>query len=445
MAPGSVDRDHSQTRATAAALSKPSPTDRLYRIVEEGLCIGCGLCEAVAGPDRVVMAKTSSGYLHPTVVGPLDHETVDVVYDVCPGTRIDGLPQHLVAEDTNVDNVWGPWRRIVRAWAGDPDVRHEGSTGGVLTALGQYLLTSGRVQAVLHVKASVDEPTFGQPVLSLTEADVLEGAGSRYGPTATLTDIYEVLDRELTLAFIGKPCDIAALRNLARHDERVDDLVRYWLTPVCGGFGTPSVTERFVRSLGMETEELTGFRYRGRGCPGPTVATTADRREERHYLDYWGDDESSWTLPWRCRICPDGIGDSADLAVSDTWPGGSPTRQGSVDDPGVNAVVARTVAGQDLLESAAADGALTIDYDITPDDMSIYQPHQMHKKYAVGARFRALGDAGRIVPETNRLRLAELAGELPVSINRYQRDGTARRLAQGKGTEPRPPGPIGSM
>ncbi len=415
-----------------------SPADRLYAIVEQGLCIGCGLCQAVAGPDRVSVTKSSSGYLHPVVVGPLDHNTVDVIYDVCPGTRVDGLPEHLIAADTKIDNVWGPWRRIVRAWATDPEVRFEGSTGGVLTALGQYLLSSGRVEMVLHVKASTSEPTFGEPVLSFTEADVLAGAGSRYGPTAPLLSITEALDRSLTMAFVGKPCDIAALRNFARHDERVDQLVRYWLTPVCGGFGAPSVTDKFVRTLGIEPEALTDFRYRGRGCPGPTVATTAEGSKERHYLDYWGEDSTSWSLPWRCRICPDGIGDSADLAVSDTWPGGSPTRQASADDLGTNAVVARTVAGQVLLEAAAADGAVTIEYDITPDDMSIYQPHQMHKKYAVDARFKALGDAGRIVPRTDRLRLAELAAEMPVSINDYQRQGTARRLAEGKATETRP-------
>ena len=35
--------------------------------------------------------------------------------------------------------------------------------------------------------------------------------------------------------FIGKPCDLTALRNYAEVDPRVDELVRYWLTMVCGG------------------------------------------------------------------------------------------------------------------------------------------------------------------------------------------------------------------
>jgi len=415
-----------------------TPTDRLYAIVEQGLCIGCGLCKSVAPPGVVDVRKVSSGYEAPVVTGPLDHPTVDTIYDVCPGTRVDGLPEVLHDDQTTVDNVWGPWQRIVRAWAADPEVRHRGSTGGVLTALAQFLLESGRVEFILHVKASTTEPTFGEPTLSFTKSEILEGAGARYGPTAPLRHVNDVLDRGQPFAFVGKPCDIGALRNWARHDRRVNALVRYWLTPVCGGFGPPAFTAEFLDRIEVDPAELTAFRYRGYGCPGPTRAETEDRVEERHYLDYWGDDESQWSLPWRCKICPDGIGEAADIAASDTWPGGSPTREGSENDPGTNAIVVRTEAGCELLEAAIDAGAITVEYDITPDEMSIYQPHQMRKKYAAGARHRALAEAGRIAPVTSGLRLGELSSEVPVEVNAAQREGVFQRISVGKATLPTP-------
>jgi coenzyme F420 hydrogenase subunit beta len=66
--------------------SKLTPGQRLFAIVEQGLCIGCGLCQSVAGEDRVRVTKTSSGYLHPVIEGELDHDTVDRIYEVCaPG------------------------------------------------------------------------------------------------------------------------------------------------------------------------------------------------------------------------------------------------------------------------------------------------------------------------------------------------------------------------
>ena len=34
-------------------MGQTTPAGRLYAIVELGLCIGCGICEAVAGADTV--------------------------------------------------------------------------------------------------------------------------------------------------------------------------------------------------------------------------------------------------------------------------------------------------------------------------------------------------------------------------------------------------------
>jgi len=49
-----------------------------------------------------------------------------------------------------------------------------------------------------------------------------------------------------------------------------------------------------------------------------------------------------------------------------------------------------------------------------------------------------LGDQGRIVPKTDRLRLIELANELPESTRKLQRAGTRARVRSGKATEPKP-------
>ena len=181
--------------------------------MEQGLCIGCGLCQSIAGSHSVQVVKTTQGYQQPVVIGELDHHTVDKIYDCCPGTRIDGLPEGLLECDTRVDKVWGPWRRITRGWACDPIVRYEGATGGVLTALGIYLIESNCVDFILHAKSSVSDPSFGDLQLSFTAADVFDSAGSRYGPTATLIDIRDLLDRNQAFAFIGKPCDKLILES----------------------------------------------------------------------------------------------------------------------------------------------------------------------------------------------------------------------------------------
>ena len=134
----------------------------------------------------------------------------------------------------------------------------------------------------------------------------------------------------------------------------------------------------------------------------------------------------------------EGRAETADLAAADSWPGGSPDRVSSETDPGTNAVIARTAAGVDLLEAAARDGAITIEYDQTPDDMSFYQLHQMRKKYAVWPRLQGLADEGHFKPNYEGLRLAELAAEMPDEVNARQRAGTRQRVRDGKVGEETP-------
>jgi coenzyme F420 hydrogenase subunit beta len=417
-----------------------TPGERLYRIVEDGMCTGCGICQSIAGVQSVSVELVESGYERPVVVGPLTHETVDQILDVCPGTRLEGLPEELVDQNTATDKVWGPYHRMTRGYATDPATRFQGSTGGVLTALGQYLLASGEVSFIVHIKASDAHPTFGERHVSVTGADVLAGAGSRYGPSAPLIDIHHILDRDEPFAFIGKPCDVAALRNLAHIDARVNKLVRYWLAPVCGGYMPPTGMNRFLKdSYAVAHEDVETFRYRGYGCPGKTHFTTTDgRTQECRYTDFWGTDETQWQLPFRCKVCPDGIGEAADIAAADDWPGGGPDPATEDEDAGTNSLVVRTARGVALVEAAQAAGFLTLENDVDPRYMDSVQPHQMKKKYVVRARWDGLASRGRTVPRSARLRLDELNDELDAAMYSAQTEGTRNRVDAGKTSETMP-------
>jgi coenzyme F420 hydrogenase subunit beta len=416
----------------------PTPADRLNLISQQGLCIGCGVCEAIAGPERVRCTITPNGYERPVIVGDLDHATVEAVYRVCPGVTVTGLPDEAAAGAT-IDPVWGPWRRIVMAWAGDPAVRFRGSTGGVLTALGMYLLDSGEVDAVLHAGPSTEHPSFGESRISRTSADVLDAVGSRYGPTAVLTRLEEALASAERIAVIAKPCDLSALRLRARDDARIDALVQYWLTMVCGGFMAPEGMAERMMWFGVDADEVTGVHYRGNGCPGPTVFERGDREPVSvSYLDFWGDDERTWTLPYRCKICPDGTGEAADIIAADTWPAATPTAERMADDPGSNVVVARTAAGAALLEAAAGTAHLTLGQPATIADLDLWQPHQVRKKQVSWARQTGRRIAGAMPIEIEGLRSAEQARTQPIATLLEEGRGSIVRVRDGRADEPVP-------
>ena len=412
--------------------------DKMNAISEQGLCTGCGICQSLAGKENIKLAKTSNGFERPVIVGKLSEELVNKIYDVCPGISINGMPQDRISKYSKFDKVWGPWLRLVRAWASDNEVRYKASTGGVLTALGQFLIRKKKVERILHIKASKSDVTFGEQQLSFTTNQVLEGTGARYGPAAPLVNVKEILDQNITIAIIAKPCDLTALRNYSYYDDRVNKLVKYWLTPVCGGYMTPEGLSKFLSRNAINYQHIKNFRYRGHGCPGPTRVETYSEIKDFHYLDFWGEGESSWPLPFRCNLCADGIGEVADIVASDTWENGSPNREDSETDLGTNGVIIRTDAGNELFNEAVEEGDIIIEKDITFEEMNNYQPHQVQKKYAVQDRYIALEDLQRMRPKTKDLRIEELSSELNEQQREFEKNNTKKRIVQGKGIEPTP-------
>lgn len=410
-------------------------TERFDRITEDGLCIGCGLCQSLLGENKVKVMKASNGELRPKVITPLNKEEVDLVYATCPSTRCEANPTEITSSAPHEDIVWGAYHRLALGWAANPNTRHEGSTAGVLTALACYLLHSKRVSFVLQVKPSTTEPTFGEATLSFTEADVLASVGSRYGPTAPLIDLEKALARNKPFAVIAKPCDLNALRNLAHYDKRIDSLIKYRLTMVCGGYMPDTSMDQFLERFHIDRNEVTALRYRGLGCPGPTTVTTTDgQKQDFDYIDFWGEDESQWSLPFRCKVCPDAIGEAADIVAADTWPNCEPERDVSKGDLGTNSLIMRTAVGNELVDAAVKDGYLSLGDEVEIDYFYDTQPHQVTKKKFAKARYDGLRDAGRLTPVTVGLRLEELSDLNSPSDNEKQRLGAFTRSQAKKNT-----------
>ncbi len=141
-------------------------------------------------------------------------------------------------------------------------------------------------------------------------------------------------------------------------------------------------------------------------------------RDLVHELGYA---ESDWCIQPRCKVCPDAIGESADIAAADFWPGGAPAGE----DAGFNSIIVRSRAGQAVVESAVENGNLAITRDLDIRDMDDTQPHQVRKKEELWARFAGIRAAGHPVPSVDGLRLRELAATKTFSENLAAAPGCA--------------------
>ena len=398
-------------------------------VVTHGLCIGCGLCQALA-PGRWRMTMTAEGRLRPAPLTPETPEKDGEILAACPGVTCGA-----VAEGDRYDHVWGGYSHMGEAWAGDADIRFRAATGGALTALGVHLLASGKARFILHCGADPDRPMRSKWMISETPAQVVARSGSRYGPSDTLAGLETALALGEPFGIIAKPCDAGAIRARAKADPRIDQLVVAVLVMVCGGASDLGKSRALLDEYGISEDEVTVFRYRGYGNPGLTRVETRDGRAfEKTYLDLW-QDEAGWRIQTRCKLCPDAIGEAADIAAADIWPGGAPAGE----DAGFNGVITRTPRGQALFESAVAAGDLKRGRDHGPRDYDDFQPHQVARKRSLAARLRGLIAADWPVYAHRGLRLDALdAGD------KAEEEGAVQRARSGRFSEPMPkPDPPG--
>ncbi len=348
------------------------------------------------------MVMTEAGYLRPSVADDIESDEQERLLDICPGIRVGTPPLDAPLLDTH----WGSHHRVLKAHATDPEFRHRGSSGGVISAIADFLLESSRVQFILHVAADPGAPLRSRIQVSRNRTDLLEGAGARYGPAAPLARIEELLAWNLPFAIIGKPCDIAGVRNLARLDARVDRLVRYTLSFFCGGVSSLCISEQIVAKYGLEPQDVALMRYRGYGCPGATHIAARDGRVfEQTYDETWSE-ELNEEIQFRCKICPDSTGEHADIVCGDAWE----TLDGyaHTEHDGWNSLITRTAAGDRLLRDAEVARVIATE-PLSIAALDRIQPHQVERKSQMLARIAGLRLSREPAPDYRGLRLLRSA------------------------------------
>lgn len=370
-----MNRDHHVTTKTAKA-------NGLEEIVESGFCSGCGVCAGMLGASKVEMRLSAQGYLRPFPVGMLSAEDSELVRAICPGICLEH-DEH----SSPRRSIWGPIEKARTGHAADLPIRHQGSSGGIVSALAVHLLESRQVDFVAQIAVAAGKPLANEVQMSRTQADVLRAAGSRYAPAAPLARLNEFLSTGQRFAVVGKPCDVAAVRNLARLDSRIGRQVPYLLSFMCAGVPSINGTHEILRELGVDSNGLQSFRYRGDGWPGMTRAVGVDGQiAEMDYATAWGTILNRH-LQFRCKICPDGTGEFADVACADAWYG----KDGYPDfgeREGRSLVLTRTPKGEALVQEAVRAGAIEV-ADLTVSEIARMQPYQRDRKQVVLGRLLA--------------------------------------------------------
>jgi len=391
-------------------------------VVKEGNCSGCGVCTLVS-PRIALSMDEASGFLRPQVAtadeagaGGADAEA-HAFRIACPGRRVEAP-----ARTAHWDRDLGPYVSVWAGWAADPDVRFRASSGGVLTALTQWLLSAGVVTAVAASGEDRTRPTRTIPLRVSEPSSAVAACGSRYAPVSNVSR----LNPGSAEALVGKPCEIAGLRALERERELPPTLA---LAMFCAGTPSQHATDALIQQCGVAGEDAAGVRYRGHGWPGRFVVTAKDGSSASvPYQKAWGE-VLGRQIDDRCRICVDGTGVWADIAVGDLWESDERGYPKFSEAAGRCAVVARTPRGHDILIQAVQAGAVYLE-EIAVGEVVRAQPAQVARTRSLLGRLIARRLLGRVIPDYRGFPILSSGLLHPVVSSKYF-VGTILRLRRG--------------
>lgn len=361
------------------------------------------------------MGVTDSGYSRPTLnPGPMPdpsraRQAVERFRRICPGVGVQA------PDESPRDRYFGSALGVWEAWATDGAVRHAGSSGGTITAICQFLLEDGYAERVDGIAAGKDDPALSVASSATASDMLLPLAGSRYAPSPSLAH-GRVLHRSIVA--IAKPCEASALRAMKDDDRERPLLVSFF----CAGVPSQRATEELSASLGVDPNRLVELRYRGNGWPGCFVARDSDGNSGVVGYDRsWGQALGP-TVQWRCKLCPDGVGEAADIVAGDYWEADEAGYPLFSEGDGRSVLIARTARGLDVVQRALAAGVVE-GRPLNLNTLRPVQPLQVERRTVIAGRLAGARLAGLPVPRAAGFGLVRFALRHPI-----------RNLRAAKGT-----------
>lgn len=210
--------------------------------VEKEACCGCGACAAVCPTGALQMLSDDEGFRYPYFNRKLCIYC-DRCIQVCPIKNRDSVVR---------DNLY------FGAQAMDETVRYSGSSGGVFSAMAQFVLRQGGVvygagynehMEVVHREAGTLEQLEGIKRTKYVQSN-MEGVYTR---------IKQRLEAGQWALFCGTPCQAQSLKLYLNQDyERliIADLI-------CYGVPSPGIWKEYVKYLEQEHGgKMTDFSFR---------------------------------------------------------------------------------------------------------------------------------------------------------------------------------------
>jgi coenzyme F420 hydrogenase subunit beta len=318
-------------------------------IVKKRICCGCGGCSVIC-PQACIVMVNGRHFNYPEVHADQCTECGKCI-DICPSTQLLKSP----GDEPDVARLNDSYDYWI-SHANDDAIRMEAASGGFISALLIHLLRSQQIDGAVVTCQDDADPLVNRSFIATDEQGILAARGSRYGPVSSCAILNQIIERPGSYAFVGKPCEIQALRKLQALIPELDKRIHLSIGLFCACTPPRSNTASFLAEWGVKLEGVRKIQYRGTGWPGSFRATNGERTLlERPYMDAWSHLVSN-NIPIRCMLCFDTFADKADLSVGDPWGEEFITSERK----GLSLVVARSDRAKENIQRAEKSGAISL-------------------------------------------------------------------------------------
>jgi len=382
----------------------------LKYVVKNGLCVGCGVCEAACSRKAIkMMYNDDCGMAFPMVNDKVCNGC-GICLDVCYGFKVDH-ELNLRVFHNSPNSIVGNYIGSYTGFANDQVLRFNSTSGGVATALLIHALEEKLIDGAIVTRMEAGNPPRAKAFIATTPEEIFSATGSKYCPVS-LAGCLKAVENDKRYATVGLPCHIYGIRKLAEFSPKIRKSIRLYLGIICGGMPSYLGTQYLLKVYNMEKQHIKRLEYRGGGWPGRLFIQSESSGQQKEisvpYPEYW-QGTFGYFRPYRCTVCHDGFNEFSDVSCGDAWH----PHLIKEEKEGVSLIIARTEIGERLVQGASQKGCIQISL-IDSEDILRSQPGIVRFK---NRTLKARVNLSRII--RRKLPAFDLSMTPPVNFTNY--------------------------
>lgn len=304
-------------------------------VVLTGRCVGCATCVVVC---PFICLEYNEG--QPRLVKKC--ENCGICPKTCPkyNWSWSQTEEFVFGRPRKENEEFGIHRHLILAQANDDKILKKCQDGGVVTALLIHALQNGIIEGVALSGLTPEKPLYPVPKLATTPEEILENAGTRYVYSPNMLAFQEgVKQGKKSLAFVGTPCQIHAIRKVQMFPlKKYSNLLQFAVGLMCTeSFTYDGFFERHLKEkMGINLSDVEKLNIKGK-----ILVYLKSGKVESIPLS-----EAKQYTRESCRICTDFSAELADIST------------GGLGLNGWTFLILRTEKGEKIFDNAVEAGML---------------------------------------------------------------------------------------